>query len=327
MLQIGSIIANKNNQNINFKGKIIDAHVHCGQWNFDRFPCQDVIRFFSKKFNNGKDYVDRVIISNLDCIKNDENCKPLKDEICGNLLLLKTAQKNKFLIPFVVCQPGHGSAENIEVLLKKYPELIKGLKFHPACLNLAANSRLYLPYMELAQKYNKPCLFHSEVLYDETGNVLRNGVSDPDFIYETAVKFPNVSVILGHMGLGGDEAHEIGIRTLIKSIDKNDATMYADIAWVNWNNPEKPHIIDVIDKLLHSSKGDMTERLLFGTDAPLGVFGEKALKQHGAYEANIINIKTAIKKHFNKDANKLISRIFYRNSKKLLDKQKLDLPV
>ena len=327
MLQIGSIIANKNNQNINFKGKIIDAHVHCGQWNFDRFPCQDVIQFFSKKFNNGKDYVDRVIISNLDCIKNDENCKPLKDEICGNLSLLKTAQKNKFLIPFVVCQPGHGSAENIEVLLKKYPELIKGLKFHPACLNLAANSRLYLPYMELAQKYNKPCLFHSEVLYDETGNVLRNGVSDPDFIYETAVKFPNVSVILGHMGLGGDEAHEIGIRTLIKSIDKNDATMYADIAWVDWNNPEKPHIIDVIDKLLHSSKGDMTERLLFGTDAPLGVFGEKALKQHGAYEANIINIKTAIKKHFNKDANKLISRIFYRNSKKLLDKQKLDLPV
>lgn len=327
MMPLSSIQENKCRRNIDFTGKIIDAHVHCGQWNFDRFSCRDVVQFFSKKFNNGNDYVDRVIISNLDCIKNDENCKPLKDEICGNLLLLKSAQKNKIFIPFVVCQPGYGSAENIEVLLKKYPLLIKGLKFHPTCLDLAANDRKYLPYMELAEKYNKPCLFHSEVLSDETGNILRNGVSDPEFIYETAAKFPKVPVILAHMGLGGDKAHEVGISTLLKSINKNDAKMYADISWVDWNNPEKPHIIDVIDKLLHSPKGDMTERLLFGTDAPLGVFGEKALKQQGAYEANIINIKTAIKKNFGKDANKLISRIFYRNSKKLLDKQNLDLTV
>ncbi len=327
MIQLNSAYENINHTNINFRGKIIDAHVHCGQWNFERFPCSEVVQFFSKKFNNGKDYVDRVIISNLDCIKNDKNFKPLKGEICGNLLLLKAAQKNKLLIPFVVCQPGHGSAENIEVLLKKYPQLVKGLKFHPACLNLAANDIQYLPYMKLAEKYNKPCLFHSEVLSDEAGNILRNGVSDPDIIYETAAKFPKVPVILGHMGLGEDKAHEVGISTLLKSINKGNAKMYADLSWVDWNNPEKPHIIDVIDRLLHSSKGDMTERLLFGTDAPLGVFGEKALKQQGAYEANIINIKTAIKKNFGNDANKLISRIFYRNSKKLLDKQNMDLIV
>lgn len=323
MLNLVSV--NNNNPNINFKGKIIDAHVHCGQWNFDRFPCEDVVEFFSKKFNQGKDYVDRVIISNLDCIKTGKNNKPLKDEISGNLLLLDAAIKDKKFIPFVVCQPGHGSAENIEVLLKKYPELIKGLKFHPACLDLAANDVRYVPYMQLAEKYNKPCLFHSEVLSDEAGNLLRNGVSDPDYIYETARQFPDVPVILGHMGLGGDKAHEVGINTLVKSIDNNDAKLYADLAWVDWDNPAKPHIVDVIDKLQHSSKGDMTERLLFGTDAPLGVFGEKALKQQGAYDANIRNIKAAIRENFGDDANKLISRIFYRNSKKLLDKQGVNI--
>lgn len=323
MLNLVSV--NNNNPNINFKGKIIDAHVHCGQWNFDRFPCEDVVEFFSKKFNQGKDYVDRVIISNLDCIKTGKNNKPLKDEISGNLLLLDAAIKDKKIIPFVVCQPGHGSAENIEVLLKKYPELIKGLKFHPACLDLAANDVRYVPYMQLAEKYNKPCLFHSEVLSDEAGNLLRNGVSDPDYIYETARQFPDVPVILGHMGLGGDKAHEAGINTLVKSIDNNDAKLYADLAWVDWDNPAKPHIVDVIDKLQHSSKGDMTERLLFGTDAPLGVFGEKALKQQGAYDANIRNIKAAIRENFGDDANKLISRIFYRNSKKLLDKQGVNI--
>ncbi len=323
MLNLVSV--NNNNPNINFKGKIIDAHVHCGQWNFDRFPCEDVVEFFSKKFNQGKDYVDRVIISNLDCIKTGKNNKPLKDEISGNLLLLDAAIKDKKIIPFVVCQPGHGSAENIEVLLKKYPELIKGLKFHPACLDLAANDVRYVPYMQLAEKYNKPCLFHSEVLSDEAGNLLRNGVSDPDYIYETARQFPDVPVILGHMGLGGDKAHEAGINTLVKSIDNNDAKLYADLAWVDWDNPAKPHIVDVIDKLQHSSKGDMTERLLFGTDAPLGVFGEKDLKQQGAYDANIRNIKAAIRENFGDDANKLISRIFYRNSKKLLDKQGVNI--
>lgn len=121
------------------------------------------------------------------------------------------------------------------------------------------------------------------------------------------------------MGLGGGKAHEAGIDTLINSIERGDATLYADLAWVDWDNPAKPHIVEVIDELLHSSKGDKTERLLFGTDAPLGVFGEKALKQKDAYENNIKNIKQAIKDNFGDEANKLISRIFYRNSKKLLN--------
>ena len=178
--------------------------------------------------------------------------------------------------------------------------------------------------MKLAEKYNKPCLFHSEVLFDETGNILRNGVSDPDIIYETAKKFPNVPVILGHMGAGGDKAHKVGINTLLKSIENDDAKLYADLSWVDWDNPIKPNIIDVIDKLLHSSKGDMTSRLLFGTDAPLGAFGEKALKRQGAYDDNIRNIKNVIKNNFGDDSNKLISRIFYRNSKKLLNKQTIN---
>lgn len=307
------------NPTLNFKGKIIDSHVHCGKWTNDLFSTNDVLEFFNRKFNNGKDTIDRVIISNLDCIINNENKTPYKDELSGNLKLIKKCLHNDKLLPFVVCQPGHGAAENIELLLNRYPNLIKGLKFHPACLDLPANDVKYIPYMKLAGKYGKPCLFHSEVITDSNNNFIRGGVSDPEFIYETARQFPNVPVILGHMGLGGSKAHEAGIETLINSIERGDAKLYADLAWVDWDNPAKPHIVEVVDKLLHSSKGDKTERLLFGTDAPLGVFGEKALKQKDAYEDNIRNIKQAIKDNFGDDANKLISRIFYRNSKKLLN--------
>ena len=302
----------------NFNGKIIDSHVHCGKWTNDLFSTNDVLDFFSKKLNRGKDTVDRVIISNLDCIINGKNNSPYMDELSGNLKLLKKCLNNDKLLPFVVCQPGHGAAKNIEILLKEYPNLIKGLKFHPACLDLPANDVKYIPYMKLAEKYNKPCLFHSEIITDSNHNFVRTGVSDPEYIYETARQFPNVPVILGHMGLGGPKAHEAGIETLINSINRGDAKLYADLAWVDWDNPAKPHIVEVVDKLLHSSKGDKTERLLFGTDAPLGVFGEKALKQKNAYENNINNIKQAIRDNFGDDANKIISRIFYRNSKKLL---------
>lgn len=303
--------------NTNFKGKIIDSHVHCGKWINDSFSTNDMLKFFSQKLNHGKDKLDKVIISNLDCIINNKNNTPYKDEMKGNLVLIKQCLKDKRLMPLAVCQPGHGCAENIELLLNTYPDLIRGLKFHPACLNLPANDVRYLPYMKLAEKYNKPCLFHSEVITDNNGNFIRGGVSDPDLIYETAKKFPNVPVILGHMGLGGDKAHEIGINTIINSIENGDAKLYADLAWVDWANPEKPHIIEIINKLLKTSKGDRTERLLFGTDAPLGIFGEKAFKRENAHNDNIQEIKKAIKDNFGDDANKLISRIFYRNSKKL----------
>lgn len=316
-MQISNSLANTYNKP-NFNGKIIDSHVHCGKWTNDLFSTNDVLDFFSKKLNRGKDTVDRVIISNLDCIINGKNNSPYMDELSGNLKLLKKCLNNDKLLPFVVCQPGHGVAKNIEILLKEYPNLIKGLKFHPACLDLPANDVKYIPYMKLAEKYNKPCLFHSEIITDSNNNFVRTGVSDPEYIYETARQFPNVPVILGHMGLGGPKAHEAGIETLINSINRGDAKLYADLAWVDWDNPAKPHIVEVVDKLLHSSKGDKTERLLFGTDAPLGVFGEKALKQKNAYENNINNIKQAIRDNFGDDANKIISRIFYRNSKKLL---------
>lgn len=301
------------------KGKIIDSHVHCGKWNYDYFPSDEIAKNFDKKFNNGKDSVDKVFISNLSCIKMGENKKPLENEIDGNLYVIKAALKNKKLLPFVVCQPGFGAAENIELLLQKFPDIIKGMKFHPTCLNLQANNEKYFPYMQLAEKYRKPCLFHSEVDRGLQGNYVRTGVSDPDYIYDLAKNFPQVSVILGHMGLGGDEANEICIKTLMDSIEKGDAKLYADLAWVDCNNPLKPHIIDVIKKLKNSSKGDMTERLLFGTDAPLGAFGEKAYKKLGAYGDNIKNIKDIIKENFGDEAGKFISRIFYRNSKKLID--------
>ena len=76
-MQISNSLANTYNKP-NFNGKIIDSHVHCGKWTNDLFSTNDVLDFFSKKLNRGKDTVDRVIISNLDCIINGKNNSPYR---------------------------------------------------------------------------------------------------------------------------------------------------------------------------------------------------------------------------------------------------------
>ena len=115
------MIIKNNSPQFNFEGKIIDSHVHCGKWINDKFSTEDILAFFDKRLNDGKDKLDRVIISNLDCIINGKNKAPYKNEIQGNLILLRKCLKDNRLLPLVVCQPGVGCADNIELLLKKYP--------------------------------------------------------------------------------------------------------------------------------------------------------------------------------------------------------------
>ena len=71
----------------------------------------------------------------------------------------------------------------------------------------------------------------------------------------------------------------------------------------------------------NTSKGDKTDRLLFGTDAPIGRFGgngENGLKPYEAYQKVVTDVKNAIKNAFSqKEADELIEKIFYKNADNL----------
>ena len=49
------VLIKNNSSDFNFKGRIIDSHVHCGKWINDAFTTKDVVTFFNKKINNGKE--------------------------------------------------------------------------------------------------------------------------------------------------------------------------------------------------------------------------------------------------------------------------------
>ena len=120
----------------------------------------------------------------LGSIRSKPGRKPLDDEIAGNLKTFDFCKKNPQLLPIAVCQPGYGNAENIEKLLNKHK--FYALKFHPYYLGINANHDLYNPYLNLAEKYKLPCVFHTA-----------NGTSDSKLVYDLAKKYPNAEVFSG----------------------------------------------------------------------------------------------------------------------------------
>lgn len=306
-----------------FNGKIIDAHTHVGTYTdglfgtCDKFEARHFREILSHPISGGEDTVEKIIVSNLDCINNkipnlEQKAKQkgmqlrYLNELEGNREMLKIADEFPILKPLAVCQPNETiNANNIRALLKEGN--FYGLKFHPLHMKLAADDIKYDDYMRVADENKFPCLFHTDGVSCK--------FSSPEQVYELAKRHPKVPVILAHMG-AGEESHSRAVKVLMDSIEKGDALIYADISWVDDGRPEKKVILDTLEKLQHTSKGDMTERLLFGTDAPLGKFGADGIKDPHYYRRNIEQIKTAIKGRF-KNAEELINKLFYENAQEL----------
>lgn len=312
----------------NFCGKIIDVHVHTGHWDkqsegkpngTEPYTTGDIFERADKVKQDG-DTISKIIISNLDCIK-EENGKPLLDEIKGNEKLLAECKKDARMAVLAVCQPKNGNVDNIKNLFKHHPKGFVGLKFHPLMSGLDASDIKYVPYLEFAQKKHLPCLFHSQVNVDNNSGQLLNdniSVADPVKIYQSARKAPKAPVILGHMGAGWGQAHSKAVDILVESIEKGDANLYADISWVDFKDPEKPNVIAAIKRLMNTQKGDKTDRLLFGTDAPIAEYStDKDL-----YARVVRETKAAIRKNFGDKADELIEKIFYKNADNLFFSQK-----
>lgn len=325
----------KSPDSITFNGKIIDAHVHTGRWDKPSgsnptgtipYCIEDIFERADKVQADG-DEISKILISNLDCIK-EENGNPILDEFHGNKKLLEDCKGNPRAAVLAVCQPKTGSVKNIEKLFNENPNSFAGLKFHPLNSNFNAADEKYLPYLKFAQKKYLPCLFHSLVNVDNIeGKLIKDqiNVADPENIYKSARKTPKTPIILGHMGAGWNESHTKAIDVIIQSIEKNDANLYADISWVDFQDPKKPHLLDAIDRLLHTTKGDKTDRLLFGTDAPIAEY----YKDSELYPKVVRETKAAIKDRFADKSEEIINKIFYKNAddiffkNRIPDKQKI----
>ena len=128
--------------------------------------------------------------------------------------------------------------EALEQFITENRDHIAGLKMHPSLSNIKYTDDRFMPYIELAVKYNLPVQVHTE----------NDGLSDPAFVAEMAALYPDIRFVMVHMGLGTDNSEAIGII-------RNNSNVYGDTCEVKINN-----VIKAIDEC-------GSEKILFGTDA------------------------------------------------------------
>ena len=274
---------------------IIDSHVHWGKSIWGDFTPEYLLDIIAD--------VDFAVCSNLEGI----DSPVFKNEYDCNIQMLEVSKKYPKLKPLYVCQPNLVEDTNIaREFLEKYPEII-GLKIHPECMRLPADSDKYDKYLELAQEFNKPCLYHS-------GHI-KSRFSSPKLIYKKAQEFPSVPIILGHLSTGPKQSHMEAIEILLDSIENQKANLYVDTSWIDFAyeqlNETMEDTLMLIDALKNTSKGDYTHKILWASDCPVGKFNQ----EKSSYSKNLETFKLRVLEKFKSE--ELLNNLLSENARKL----------
>ena len=144
-------------------------------------------------------------------------------------------------IGFCTTYPNQDPEGAAQELLRSVQELgLRGLKFHPWLQSFPANSAYLYPCLEVCSKYRIPVLFH-------TGTP---PYSQPFQVMEQARRFPETPFIIGHFG-----------KLLFL-----DAVRSAELCPNVYLETSGAQVADLIFALERIS----AERILFGTDLPIG---------------------------------------------------------
>lgn len=324
-----------------FQARIIDSHAHIGKFlkpdkdnEFFNYTRNDLEPFFRKTVKGDK--VEHMIVSDLTILS-----KQIGEKYGNESLLWALNDPSKYTL-IASCNVEENVSE-ISKLLDENPNRFKGLKFHPHMQNRSIEDEIYKPYFELASKKEIPCIIHTSVEVAQDGSLADNlhNFSDPRKVYEVGKKHPKTPFVMAHLGAGGGKAHEYTVDTLIESIKKGDANLYADISWVDIANEganineriKKDNVIKAIKRLKGIGEkdwkyGDQSFRLMFGSDAPLARFSWGNRQDH--YFKFVEEIQEAIRNdsELKADADKIIDDLFYNNAKKLynIPDAKAELP-
>ena len=275
---------------------IIDSHVHFGHSAWGNFSPEFLLEILG-------DSIDFAICSNLEGIESTD----FKGELECNLKMVEISRKYKKLKPLIVCQPNiTEDAEVVRFLLDNCSEFI-GLKFHPECMKLPADSDKYDKYLKLAREYKKPCLFHA--------GHMKSRFSSPKLIYKKAQEFPDVPIILGHLSTGPKNCHVEAIELLLDSIEYNKAKLYVDTSWIDFAfeelNENMDDTIMLVERLKSTKVGDATERILWATDCPVGKFNHSK----ASYARNLEVFSRKVLEKFEDEG--LLKNLLFNNAKKL----------
>jgi hypothetical protein len=188
----------------------------------------------------------------IDSLGDVDEHAPTNEEI-GEL----AAEHPDVIIPFASVHPlrGKAGARIARRLIEQYG--FRGFKFHPSVQEFYPNDPVAFPIYEVLAEYGLPALFHTGQNGVGSGTPGGGGIrlkySNPMFLDDVAVDFPQMPIIMAHPSFPWqDEALAIAV---------HKAQVYIDLSgWSPKYFP--PQLVQYANTLLR-------KKVLFGTDFPL----------------------------------------------------------
>jgi uncharacterized protein len=176
----------------------------------------------------------------------------------GNEEIAERAHANAdVIIPFASIDPARG-AEGVKAakrLIEDYG--VKGFKFHPSSQAFYPNDRAAYPLYEVIEAAGLPALFHTGQTGagagTRGGGGIRLAYSNPIYLDDVAVDFPDMPIILAHPSFPWQEE--------ALSVATHKPQVYIDLS--GWSPKYFPPI------LVQYANTLLKDKVLFGTDFPL----------------------------------------------------------
>ena len=182
----------------------------------------------------------------------DDPARPTNEEIA-----VRAAVNADVIIPFASIDPARGAAGVREAkrLIDEFG--VRGFKFHPSVQAFRPNDRLAYPLYEVIEAAGLPALFHTGQtgvgVGQRGGGGVRLAYSNPMFLDDVAVDFPDLPIVLAHPSFPWQE------EALAIAVHKPQ--VYIDLS--GWSPKYFPPILVQYTNTLLKNK------MLFGTDFPV----------------------------------------------------------
>lgn len=169
----------------------------------------------------------------------------------------EAAANSDALIPFASIDPARGKfgAREARRLIEEYG--VRGFKFHPSQQAFYPNDRSAYDLYEVIAEHRLPALFHSGQTGVGAGMPGGGGIrlkySDPMFLDDVAVDFPDMPIIIAHPSFPWQE-NALAVAT-------HKPNVYIDLS--GWAPKYFPPI------LIQYANGLLKNKMLFGSDFPV----------------------------------------------------------
>ncbi|MEP4039120.1 amidohydrolase family protein [Pseudophaeobacter sp.] len=190
-------------------------------------------------------------------------------------VLEQVKDNSDVLIPFASIDPWKGKMAVREARRLIEECGVKGFKFHPTMQGFFANDRMAYPFYEVLAEHKCVALFHTGQTGVGSGmrggNGMRLKYSNPMYMDDVAVDFPDMNIILAHPSFPWQEE--------ALAVAQHKPNVYIDLS--GWSPKYFPDI------LVRYCNSMLKKKVLFGSDWPmitperwLADFEKIAIKDH-----------------------------------------------